>query len=94
MIKGFILGVVGFAGWKYIRPILKKAKVLPWTKLVKFEDGTYGVRRSLIICYIYKDLDSNHHWWLRNATYFSDCKGTLERAQEVINNRGDIGNPV
>ena len=96
MIKGFILGMAFCAGWKYIRPILKKAKILPWTKIVKFEDGTYGIRRSLVFCYMYKDLCScNHHWWLSGSQWFAtDCRGTFEDVESYMKTNNDTGTPV
>ena len=60
-------------------------------KIVKFKDGTYGVRRLTLFGYKYKDLRSLRHWLSRNSPYFSDCHGTLAEA-EYYTDKGTVVN--
>ena len=64
-------------------------------KLVRFNDGTYGVRRFLILTFSYKflDLSGGDHWW--DYEYKDKyCKGTEAKAREAMNLVGDLGTPV
>jgi len=52
-------------------------------KLVKFYDGTYGVRKWTLFGYEYADLtNSNTHWWGKNCMFFSGCK--IEDKEKAI----------
>ena len=56
-------------------------------KLIKFSDGTYGIRRgSYFSGYTYFDLkDSSDFWWDKSSDYFPDCQGSEEKAREIYN---------
>ncbi len=54
-------------------------------KIVKFENGKYGVRGSWFFGWRFKDLADNY-WWRQGHKWFKDCQGTEERAREVIQN--------
>ena len=58
--------------------------------LVKFSDGSYGVRKGYFCLFHYKNLKYNSHtrdggWWMNNISIFRDCHGTLEEARDVFN---------
>jgi len=65
-------------------------------KLVKFKDGSFGVRHwSLFDGYRFADLSTEHDfWWKVGSRHFGDCKSTEERAREVLNIKLDIGEVV
>jgi hypothetical protein len=46
-------------------------------RIVKFENGMFGIRKWLFIFY-YKDITSstNNFWWSKYSKYFKDCMGT------------------
>lgn len=59
-------------------------------KIVKFKDGTYGVRRLTLFGYEYKSFRRPlQFWWSRNSEYFSDCHGTLAEA-EYYTDKGKV----
>ena len=58
-------------------------------KIVKFKDGTYGVRRLTLYGYKYKDFHIPRYWWSRNSIYFADCRGTLTEA-EYYTDKGKV----
>lgn len=60
-------------------------------KIVKFKDGTYGVRRLTLFGYEYKDFRSLKHWWSLNSICFADCRGTLAEA-EYYADKGTVVN--
>ena len=60
-------------------------------KIVKFKDGTYGVRRLSLFGYEYKDFRNPQFWWLRNSQYFPDCHGTHAEA-EYYTDKGTVVN--
>ena len=57
-------------------------------KIVKFRDGTYGVRKWFGI-YLYKDLTISGLWWSMSSQFFSDCRGTLAQA-EYFSDKGTV----
>jgi hypothetical protein len=68
-------------------------------KIVKFKDGTYGVRRVSFWVpfpwFEYLDLRSNSlYWWDQRDAYFTDCQGTLAEAQARMNRATDKGRPI
>lgn len=50
------------------------------SKLVKFQDGTYGVRAYWFFGWRFKDLRSPGFTWHASSVFFSDCKGTRDEA--------------
>ena len=48
------------------------------SKIVKFEDGTYGVRSFFWPFFQYRDLKSIGYTWSSTSRFFNDCKGTLK----------------
>ena len=66
-------------------------------KIVKFKDGTYGVRRfSLFFGYVYKDLANSgaDFWWPRDSRSFRDCRSSKENAEAFFNIATDKGTKV
>ena len=69
-------------------------------ELVKFKDGSYGIRKYTFfgITISYKDLagssNINGYWWNMGGDFFSSCRGTKERAEEVFEYLTDEGEPV
>jgi len=71
-------------------------RLLTWAsrpKIVRFKDGTYGVRRFswFFMGYLYINLASQAFWWGRGDEYFPECRGTEERARAVLNTLTDKG---
>ncbi len=61
-------------------------------KIVRFKDGTYGIRKWFGV-YWYKDLRSSGTWWVKNSPWFGYCKGnrsTVLRNLETIIDSGKI----
>ena len=56
-------------------------------KLVKFSDGTYGIRKGNFFSgYKYLDLkEKTQYWWYKSSEYFEDCKGSEEQVRKVYN---------
>ena len=55
-------------------------------KIVKFEDGTYGIRKGPPSNYQFADLRDNEYWWWYNIQYrlnLNRCNGTLEQAEKT-----------
>ena len=50
------------------------------SKLVKFEDGTYGIRVWWFFVWFYRDLRYPSCTWSRGSEFFKDCQGTKEEA--------------
>lgn len=48
-----------------------------FTRVVKFKDGRYGLRKLTLSGYKYRDLRGANHWWSVTSTYMRDCKGKL-----------------
>jgi len=64
-------------------------------KIVKFKDGTYGIRRWSLLSleYEYKDLQ-HFAWWPLSSCWQKDCRGTLEEAIQIIDRLADKGKPI
>ena len=63
-------------------------------KIVKFKDGTYGIRKLSLFGYKYLDI---HYWYYRLDRYFCDCKITLEKAvqkMDLLEDKGTIVSPT
>ena len=54
-------------------------------KLVKFEDGKFGIRRGFIV-YQYRDLQHPEYWWHSSGKFFPSCKGTIEQCKALMDN--------
>ena len=67
--------------------------------LVKFSDGTYGVRKETGIFtkrYEYLDLKNIIYWWLKGSDdyFFNHCKGTEDEARKAMADKTDIGRVI
>lgn len=61
-------------------------------KLVKFTDGTYGVRVKFSIFgfkWNFLDLKNIRFCWDRDDNFFEHCKGTREKAEYAMRNYSD-----
>lgn len=59
-------------------------------RIVKFSDGTYGVRKWCFLGYKMLDIYDCDYWWYGNGYWSVYCKGTLEEAKNALekwNNR-------
>lgn len=65
-------------------------------KLVKFGDGTFGVRRwRLFEGYTFKDMTShNIYWWPLNSQFIINSHGTEEQARAALKRYTDRGKVV
>ena len=63
-------------------------------KLVKFKDGTYGVRKMVWFEFMYLDLTDPSHWWTINCSDFNNCKGSKEEAEKGFIRVTDYGTPI
>ena len=70
-------------------------------KIVKFKDGTYGIRKGFRLLgwveYWYRDLVSQRLclWWRTGSGYFKDCKGTKDAVLGYLNKPPvDYGTPI
>ena len=51
------------------------------SKLVKFSDGTFGLRKGYwLFGYRYLDFNNSFFYWKIGSQYFNDCKTTKEKA--------------
>ena len=71
----FAASVVSFA--------LREKGLFEPMKIVRFEDGRYGIRRVIMGRHQFLDLDVNTVWWgtKSSRTFY---RGTLEECQSVI----------
>lgn len=53
-------------------------------KLVRFEDGTYGVRTFWFFGWHFRDLTTDGFSWPRSSKFFRDCKATEEKARAAM----------
>lgn len=53
-------------------------------RIVKFEDGQYGVRLYWCFGWHFTDLYHPSFSWTRSSEFFPDCKGTLDRAKFLL----------
>lgn len=66
-------------------------------KLVKFKDGTYGIRRFSIwsLGYEYKSFAPiSSMWWPGCSEYMTHCRTDKETAEKEFNLLTDKGEPV
>ncbi len=62
-----------------------------FTRIVKFKDGRYAIRRLTVGGFRYKDLTLHRdHWWSFGSIYMVDCKGTFESVIQEV----DRGKPL
>lgn len=54
-------------------------------KLVKFENGTYGIRLNWCFGWYFKDLQGSYSWRNKHR-YFKDCQGTEQEARKMLSN--------
>lgn len=57
-------------------------------RLVKFDNGTYGVRAGWLFGWRFRDLTTPGFCWHRGSAWFFDCQGTKERAVKAMNGHG------
>ena len=63
-------------------------------KLVKFENGKYGVRKGWIN-YEYRQLGVYNNWWYaREHSEYQHCQGTREAAITIYELLMDIGEEI
>jgi len=68
-----------------------------FAKIVKFEDGMYGIRRNIFGFYFYFDFKEKNrtYWWRINSRWIRDCKVSESRARQVFYKpRIDYGIPI
>jgi hypothetical protein len=67
-------------------------------KVVRFADGTFGVRRrsawKLWLGYEFLDLQSPRFWWPKASYFGNDCHGTEEQARNALIRASDQGQPA
>ncbi len=66
-------------------------------QIVKFKDGTHGVRKDSSIGFQYLDLETPKYWWPLGSEYQPHTKGTLEACHEALQehiNIFDEGEPI
>lgn len=57
---------------------------MPKYRLVKFRDGGYGVAKGRWVFTEFVDLVNPEYCWSEDASYFKDCVGTRDKAEEVL----------
>ena len=62
-------------------------------KLVKFNNGNYGIRRLTLFGYKFKDL-KGIYWWDIKSQFFPNCKGTEKDVKELFDMITDYGKNV
>jgi len=66
-------------------------------KLIKFKDGTFGIRRRYFIFYQYLSF-KNEYWWKRDERridkFISDCRADEDAARKVFETLTDKGEVV
>ena len=66
-------------------------------KIVKFKDGTFGVRRWLPFGYEFLDLRMSlikRYWWSTGDKSFVNCRGTEQEARKHYDLLTDKGTQV
>lgn len=58
-------------------------------KLVKFNNGRYGIRSYWFFGWFFVDLVTNGFNWAPGSMFFSDCQGSREKVESILN-RGKI----
>ncbi len=59
-------------------------------KIVKFKDGTYGIRKLTIIGYQFLDIEKADYWWFNKEYVNTKCKGTLEQTKEAMKKHKEV----
>ena len=62
--------------------------------IVKFKDGTFGVRRHFNDRFEFADFRTLGLWWANDSKFIADCHGTLEQAKARFYELTDTGTPV
>lgn len=62
-------------------------------KLVKFKDGTFGIRYGLIF-HEYQDFKDMSYQWPAKHRHMIDCKTTEDEARKFFDAIVDKGEPV
>ena len=62
--------------------------------IVKFKDGTFGVRRHFLGRFEFADFRSLGLWWAADSNFITDCHVTLEQAKARFDALTDIGTPI
>ena len=64
-------------------------------QIVKFKNGTYGIRKGIFF-YKYKDLVAKKgYWWDRASEFYnSSCQDTKEKVEIIYTNLQDKGEIV
>jgi len=68
--------------------------------IVKFKNGTYGIRKWTLFGYEFKSLDdfgvSNNFWWniKRHPQYKEECQADLYKVKEIFEKLNDNGREV
>ena len=84
-----------------VRPLKPKPDQIPG--LVKFNDGSFAIRKGKEGAYKYLDLESPACWWSKEHSYFirGDCTGSknkiLKALQQIKTDKeykSDYGEPV
>ena len=55
-------------------------------RIVKFNDGTYGVRKWTFIGYLMLDINDADYWWYGVDYQKTYCRCTLEQAKTALDN--------
>lgn len=56
-------------------------------RIVKFNDGTYGVRKwTLFSGYLMLDINGSNYWWYEEKNQKEYCRGTLKQAKQALDN--------
>lgn len=64
-------------------------------EIVKFEDGTYGIRKgNKFFGYAYIDLVNPKYTWRIGDNWMRDCRGTLEQVKRIYGHFYDKGRPI
>jgi len=64
-------------------------------KIVKFEDGRYGIRKKSYGVYRFLDLQTGlNFWWSQDCEYFNCCKGNYEEVKKAYLEINDPGKPI
>ncbi len=70
-------------------------------RMVKFDNGKYGLRRWTIFGYEFYDLNEpeSHIWWNKGRHILAYCQGTQEQVEDAVRFLKiplytDVGKPV
>jgi len=57
--------------------------------IVKFRDGTYGIRKYTILGYRYRSFYNPDFWWPRNSECFGTCCKANETTAQILMAQND-----